>query len=98
MSVGISLIVIKIESGRLPQSLHSFAMTIYLFLNFDGIVSANNSVVAQKHSQRAFEEFFAHIEALLNLLGRAVVRECKRAAFLYAFSVNSPIAAISMAG
>ena len=28
----------------------ALAMTIYLFLNFDGIISANNSAVAQKHS------------------------------------------------
>ena len=70
MSVGISLIVIKIESGRLPQSLHSFAMTEYLFLQLSKIIS---KFALQSSDCRHIESVFA---VLVRKCGSF---QCKRA-------------------
>ena len=46
----------------------ALAMTVYLRLNLNCAIGTDNPAVAHKHAEGAFEEFFAHIEALLNLL------------------------------
>ena len=55
----------------------------FSILNLNCTLGADNPSVAQEYAQRAFEEFFAHIEALLNLLWRTIVGKSQCSACRY---------------
>ncbi len=51
----------KLKAKKKTKNSRLSSFVSRLFFNLNCPISANNSVVAQKNSQRAFEQLFAHI-------------------------------------